>query len=240
MSSSKIAVVVGVGEGLGSSIAHRFASEDFDVALIARNEDKLTAIQSSIEKEKLGVKALSIAADVTETESIISAFDKIKSDLGAPNVLIYNAGIFKIKGILELTPEEFEYCWQVNCSGAFIAAQQVLPAMVEQKKGTILLTGATAGLRGSANFAALAVGKFGLRALSQSLAREFAPQGIHVAHVIIDGLINTKKVQEMAPNRQEHELLSPDAIAENYWNLHQQHPTTWTLELDLRPAVEKF
>jgi NAD(P)-dependent dehydrogenase (short-subunit alcohol dehydrogenase family) len=128
----------------------------------------------------------------------------------------------------------------IQNSGAFYASQQVLPAMVERGSGTILLTGATAALRGSARFSALAVGKFGLRALAQSMAREFGPQGVHVAHVIIDGQIDTARVREMVGEREAHTMLHPDAIAETYWNLHAQDPTAWTLELDLRPSVESF
>ncbi|MEO1374709.1 MAG: SDR family NAD(P)-dependent oxidoreductase [Cyanobacteria bacterium J06635_10] len=238
MVQSKVAVVVGVGEGLGASVARRFTREGFTIAMMARSQDKLIKIQADI--EQIGGKALSVAADVTDAESIKAAFEKVNSELGAPSVLVYNAGIFKINGILELTPEQFDYCWKVNCFGAFTAAQQVLPAMLEAKSGTIIFTGATASKKGSAKFAALAVGKFGLRALSQSLAREFAPQGIHVAHVIIDGMINTEKVHDMFPGKEEHMLLSPDSIAETYWQLHQQDNTAWTQELDLRPFVEKF
>jgi NAD(P)-dependent dehydrogenase (short-subunit alcohol dehydrogenase family) len=112
--------------------------------------------------------------------------------------------------------------------------------MLEERRGTIILTGATASLRGSASFSALAVGKFGLRALAQSMARELGPQGIHVAHVVIDGQINTQRIREISPNRKEHTMLSPSAIAEAYWQLHTQDPTAWTLELDLRPSVEQF
>ena len=128
----------------------------------------------------------------------------------------------------------------VKDAGAFYAAREVLPAMVDAGRGTILLTGASAALRGKARFSALAVGKFGLRALAQSMAREFGPQGIHVSHIIIDGQINTPRIQEMSPDREEHTLLSPDAIAETYWQLHSQDRTAWTLELDLRPSVESF
>jgi NAD(P)-dependent dehydrogenase (short-subunit alcohol dehydrogenase family) len=132
------------------------------------------------------------------------------------------------------------FVYGVQNSGAFYGARQVLPAMLGAGRGTVLLTGATASLRGSARFSALAVGKFGLRALAQSMAREFGPQGIHVAHVIIDGQINTPRMREMSPEREEHTMLSPDAIAETYWQLHVQDPTAWTLELDLRPSVESF
>ena len=128
----------------------------------------------------------------------------------------------------------------INNAGAFYAAREVLPAMVEAGRGTILLTGASAALRGKARFSALAVGKFGLRALAQSIAREFGPQGVHVSHVIIDGQINTPSMRGMSPDREEHTLLSSNAIAETYWQLHTQHRTAWTLELDLRPSVERF
>jgi NAD(P)-dependent dehydrogenase (short-subunit alcohol dehydrogenase family) len=128
----------------------------------------------------------------------------------------------------------------IHNPGAFYAAREVLPTMVEEGHGTILLTGASAALRGRAGFSALAVGKFGLRALAQSMAREFGPQGVHVSHVIVDGQINTPRVNEMMPDREEHTMLSPEAIAETYWQLHSQDRTAWTLELDLRPSVESF
>ncbi len=238
MNQSKVAVVIGVGPGLGSAIARRFAREGFAVGLMARSLDTLTPIQ--VEIETAGGQALPVAMDATEPESVQVAFEQMRSQLGAPEVLIYNAGAFQVAGILELTPAQFEMNWKINCFGAFLGVQQVLPAMLERRQGTILLTGATAALKGSARFAGLAVGKFGLRALAQSLARELGPQGIHVAHVIIDGLINTPRVQSMAAERQEHTLLNPEAIAETYWHLYQQDPTAWTQELDLRPAVEKF
>ncbi len=238
MSQSKVAVVMGTGSGLGAAVAHRFAQSGFAVALMARTEEKLAQIQSDIENS--GGKALSITVDVTDAASVAGAFEQVKSQLDAPSVFIYNAGIFQVNSILDIAPEKFEYAWKVNCFGAFLGAQQVLPAMVERKQGTIIFTGATAALKGSARFAALAVGKFGLRALAQSLAREFGPQGIHVAHVVIDGMINTQRVREMASEREEHTMLSPEAIAQTYWQLYQQDATAWTLKMDLRPAVEKF
>lgn len=238
MSESKVAVVLGVGPGLGAAVAHRFASEGFALGLMARSEEKLTAIQKEIEKG--GGTALSIPADATDPTSVSSAFRKVMQQLGPPEVFVYNAGAFQMGGILEITPEQFEYNWKINCFGAFVSVQQVLPAMVERGRGTILFTGATAALKGSARFAGLAVGKFGLRALAQSLAREFGPQGIHVAHIIIDGMIDTPRVRGMAPDREKHTLLSPEAIAETYWQLYLQDATAWTLEIDLRPAVEKF
>jgi len=181
-----------------------------------------------------------VETDATDATSVANAFDRVRDELGDPEVFVYNAGAFQMGGILELSPEQFDNCFQANCSGAFHGAQQVLPAMAERGSGTVILTGATASLRGSARFAALSTGKFGLRALAQSMAREFWPQGIHVAHVVIDGQIDTPRVREMSPDREEHTMLSLDAIAEAYWRLHDQNRTAWTLELDLRPAVESF
>jgi NAD(P)-dependent dehydrogenase (short-subunit alcohol dehydrogenase family) len=144
-------------------------------------------------------------------------------------------------GILDLDVAQFEQAWRANCLGALLGAQQVLAAMLTRGQGTILLTGATASLRGAANFAGLAVGKFGLRALAQSMARELGPQGIHVAHFVIDGQIDNPRTRGRTPaDRSQHTYLSPDAIAETYWQTHAQHPTAWALEIDLRPAVEKF
>lgn len=237
MSQARVAVILGVGPGLGAAIADQFAREGFAVGLMARSEDQLAQIQTEIEKS--GGKALAVTVDVTDPAAMKAAFNQVREQLAAPEVFVYNAGVFQVAGILELTPEQFEYGWKVNCFGAFLGVQQVLPAMVERGQGTILLTGATAALKGSARFAGLAVGKFGLRALAQSLAREFGPQGIHVAHIVIDGMINTPRVQAIG-SHDEQALLAPEAIAQMYWQLYQQDPTAWTLELDLRPAVEKF
>ncbi len=236
--NGKVAVVFGVGPGLGTAISRRFAREGFALGLMARSEESLSAAREEV--EDAGGKALAVAADATDPASVAQAFDEVREGLGDPEVFVYNAGAFQMGGILELTPELFDDCFRANCSGAFYGAQQVLPAMLEKGRGTIVLTGATAALRGSAKFAALATGKFGLRALAQSMAREFWPQGIHVAHVVIDGQIDTPRVREMSPEREEHTMLSPDAIAESYWQLHVQDPTAWALELDLRPSVESF
>lgn len=238
MSSKKVAAVLGVGPGLGAAIALRFAQEGFSIALMARRQEKLKKIHKEIESR--GGKVLSFSVDATSPDSVAAAFHQVREQLGTPHVLVYNAGDFQKNEILDIKPEQFERGWRINCFGAFLAAQQVLPAMVEQRQGTILLTGATAALRGLAQFSSFAVGKAGLRMLSQSLAREFGPLGIHVAHIIIDGQINTPKFQSTSSHRAAQELLAPRAIAETYWQLHQQDTTAWTLELDLRPAVETF
>src|SRR4028119_2419524 len=236
--NGKTAAVLGVGPGLGAAVARRFAREGYAVALMARRVESVAEAREEI--EGAGGAALAVSADAPDPASVAAAFDEVRSNLGDPGVFVYNAGAFQMGGILELSPEKFDECFKANCAGAFYAAQQVLPAMAEAGRGTVLLTGATAALRGGARFSALAVGKFGLRALAQSMAREFGPQGVHVAHVVVDGQIDTPRVREMSPDREDHTMLSPDAIAETYWQLHSQQRTAWTLELDLRPAVESF
>ncbi len=236
--SERVAAVLGVGPGLGAAVSRRFAREGFAVALLARSEESTTPVREEIESS--GGEALAVQADATDAASVEAAFDRVRDSLGDPEVFVYNAGAFRMGSILDVSPEDFDACLKANCAGAFYAAQQVLPAMLEQGRGTVILTGATASLRGSAKFSALATGKFALRALAQSMAREFGPRGIHVAHTIIDGQIDTPRVRGMSPGRDKSTMLSPDAIAEAYWQLHRQDPTAWTLELDLRPAVESF
>ena len=238
MNQSNVAVVVGVGPALGASVARRFARESFAVALMARRREDIEPVGESI--TKAGGRALALAADATQVDSVAAAFRQVRDQFGPPDVFVYNAGAFEMGGILEVSPEKFEQSWKANCLGAFLGAREVLPGMVERGRGTVLLTGATASLRGSARFSCLAVGKFGLRALAQSMAREFGPQGVHVAHIVVDGQIDTPRRRQMQPDRDRQTLLSPDAIANEYWNLHAQDPTAWTLELDLRPAVETF
>ncbi len=236
--SERVAAVLGVGPGLGAAISRRFAREGFAVALLARSEGSTAPVREDIERS--GGEALAVEADATDAASVARAFERVRNSLGDPEVFVYNAGAFRMGGIMDLSPEDFDACLKANCAGAFYAAQQVLPAMLEQGRGTVILTGATASLRGSAKFSALATGKFALRAFAQSMAREFGPRGVHVAHTIIDGQIDTPKVRSMSPDRDESTMLSPDAIAEAYWQLHRQNSTAWTLELDLRPAVESF
>jgi NAD(P)-dependent dehydrogenase (short-subunit alcohol dehydrogenase family) len=238
MTTTKVAAVFGVGPGLGASVARRFAREGYAVALLARGEPALREVNAEITRG--GGRAAVFPADAADAGSVSAAFSRVRSELGPPEVLVYNAGAFQMGGILELDPAAFESAWRVNCLGAFHCAREVLPSMLERGRGTLLFSGATASLRGGARFAGLAVGKFGLRALAQSMARELGPRGIHVAHVVIDGQIDTARVRSMMPGRDALTMLAPDAIAETYWQLHQQHPTAWTQELDLRPAPEKF
>ena len=238
MSERKVAVVVGVGPGLGAAVAHRFAREGFTIALVARSETALASVRTAITND--GGRAISIAADATDPKAIGAAFGKVRSELGAASVLVHNASTFVMASILEITPEQIDASFRTSCAGALYAIQAAAPDMLAAKRGTILLTGATASLRGAARFGCLAAGKFALRAIAQSAARELAPQGVHVAHVIIDGGIDTPRSRAMVPGRDPSTLLAPSAIAETYWQLHAQDPSAWTHEIDLRPSVEKF
>lgn len=236
--SKDVIVVVGVGPALGSAVARRFASENFSVALLARSLKTTEPLAEEL--RAANHEALAMVMDATRPESVERAFMDIGEQLGPPNVLVYNAGVFSTGQVADIAPEDFERCWQINCMGGFLAAKAALEPMLAAGGGTIIFTGATASLRGGKGFANLAVGKFGLRALAQSLAREVGPEGIHVAHVVIDGQIDTPRIRQHQPDRATHTLLDPDAIAAAYLALNRQDRTAWTQEMDLRPAVESF
>ena len=234
----KVAAIVGVGPGLGRALALRFARGGLAVALLARKEESLRPVQAEL--SAAGRVSRPFACDAADEASVRETFARVREELGAPDVLVYNAGAFQMGGVMELSASDFERAWRVNCLGALMAAQAVLPRMLEERRGTLIFSGATASTRGSARFAGLAVGKFGLRALAQSMARELGPNGIHVAHVVIDGAIDTPRVRSMLAGREPHTMLAPNAIAETYWSLYAQDPTAWTQEIDMRPSVEKF
>ncbi|CAF0939505.1 unnamed protein product [Adineta steineri] len=234
-----IAVIIGVGPGTGASLAKRFAAGGYSIGLIARSENSLQPVQQELEAQ--GHTALSVPADAGNVSSIKDAFNTIRTKLGNDiEVLLFNAGGMIYKSILELKPEEVQNIVNVSVIGALAASQEVIPGMLKNGKGTILLTGATASLRGSAKFGGFAISKFGLRALGQSMARELGPQGIHVAHVIVDGPINTPTQLKKQPEKDVDSFIHSDAIAETYWHLHSQPRSTWTQEVDLRPYNEKF
>ena len=238
-------VIVGAGPKLGAALGRRFAREGASVALLARNPDTIHAIEGSV-RHAAGEgpapgRIIALPCDASDAQGVIEAFGRIRDSLGAATVLVYNAGAFQRGGVLTLAPDRVEQTWRVACLGALVCAQQVLPDMVKTKRGTILLTGATASLRGSSGFASFAMGKFGLRALGQSMAREFGPLGIHVAHVVIDGQIGAARPESaLKAENPARSSLDPDALAEVYWQLHRQDPTTWSFEIDVRPAVEEF
>ncbi|MCH7936046.1 MAG: SDR family NAD(P)-dependent oxidoreductase [Proteobacteria bacterium] len=230
-----IALVVGAGTGLGSALVRCFANAGMNVAAALRAPDKLSALIG-----ELSGRARSYACDATDEAAVRGLFESLAADLGPPTLVVYNASAFLKKSFLETTPEELERCWRVGCLGGFLVGQAAARIMAPKGAGTILFTGATASLRGGAGFLNMAVPKFGLRALAQSMAREFGSQGIHVAHVIIDGQIMSDARAELARERPPDGLLDPGAIAQNYLDLHRQHRSAWTQELDLRPWVEKF
>jgi NAD(P)-dependent dehydrogenase (short-subunit alcohol dehydrogenase family) len=238
MAETRVAVVVGAGPGLGAAIARRFAREGFATALVARRLETVKPTEAAIVNG--GGRALSLAADATDEAAVTAAFARIRESLGAPSVLVHNAGSFHMGAVLDTSARDLVACFESNCLGAFLSARAALPDMVSAGRGTVLFTGATASLRGAANFSAFAAAKFGLRAIAQSMARELGPKGIHVAHVIVDGVIDTPEIRRFLPDREAHTLLQPDAIADTYWNLHAQDRTAWTFEVDLRPAVETF
>jgi len=236
------AVIVGAGTGLGAALARRFAHAEMNVAMAARNIAKIEALADTL----TGIvhRTIAVACDATREADVERLFSRVSAELGAPRLVVYNAGAFVPKGILDTTVEDFEQCLRVSCLGGFLVGREAARAMLAQPesrhRGTLIFTGATASLRGGARFHNLAVGKFGLRALAQSMAREFQPQGIHVAHVIIDGQIESERPGRSVAERGVDAVLSPAAIAETYYQLHLQPPSAWTLELDLRPYLEKF
>jgi len=237
-SLSRLAIIVGCGPGIGFSVARKFSQEGFIVALISRKSTTVEPIKQEIIKQ--GGKASTYLADASESKELIDAFNSIKRDLGNPEVLVFNAGAFIPGSLLDLKVDQLQKLLSLSVGGALNSLQQVLPAMVENKRGTVILTGATASLRGSAKFAGLAVPKFGLRALGQSAAREFGPHGIHVCHAIIDGQVLTDSSQPQKWNRPLEAFIHPDAVAETYWNLHKQDKSAFTQEIDIRPFCEKF
>jgi NAD(P)-dependent dehydrogenase (short-subunit alcohol dehydrogenase family) len=236
MSEKRVAVIVGVGPGLGFALVRRFARAGMAVAMAARERGKLERLLERTPIE--GARAY--ACDATDRVAVDRLFTEVDRDLGAPEVVVFNAGAFQPGSILEIDPADFERCWRIGCLAGFLVGQAAARRMVRAGRGTILFTGATAALRGSARFANLAVPKFGLRALAQSMARELGPSGIHVGHVIIDGQIRSERYAHLAAERGPDALLEPDAIAEMYYQLHVQPRSAWTLELDLRPWSERF
>ena len=228
--SSESVLVAGVGPGLGIALAARFSREGYRVAILARNRERLAALAKQ-DSQRL----VPIACDVTEPAQVDAAFDECERTLGPLACAVFNAGTYRRGSILDIQPEDFEHCWRVGAFAGFLVGQAAARRMVKRGSGTILFTGATASLRGSANFVNLASPKFALRAVAQSMARELGPRGIHVAHVVIDGRIDADDTGAAPDSR-----LRPDAIAQAYLDLHRQQRSAWSQEIDLRPWVEKF
>jgi len=236
-SQHPVAVVVGVGAGLGAALARRFAAE-YRVALLARGEKYLTGLAEAI--ENAGGQALVVPTDVSQEKQIEMAFTTIRRELGHPEVLLYNAAMRPFGRLMETKPSTFENTWRVCVLGAFLCAQHVVPDMLTKRKGIILFTGATAGVKPFPTSAAFGPAKFAMRGLAQVLARDLGPQGIHVAYINVDGPIDMPFIRQRFPDMKVEDMLKPSAIAETYWHLAHQDPSAWTQELDVRPFKEKF
>ena len=225
------ALIVGAGEGLSASLARRFAKEKIKVALAARKIEKLGALCN-----ETGARAY--ACDATEPEGVERLFGLVEREIGAPDVVVYNASARARGAFVELAPTDVAQALAVGAFGGFLVAQQALRRMLPNKHGAILFTGASASVKGYPQSAPFAMAKFALRGLAQSLAREMSPQGIHIGHFVIDGGIRSAARQE-PPDRPDS-FLDPDAIAQSYWSVLLQPRSAWTWEVELRPWVEKF
>jgi NAD(P)-dependent dehydrogenase (short-subunit alcohol dehydrogenase family) len=227
----KTALVVGAGEGLSASLARLFAREGIRVALAARGIEKLGALCS-----ETGAKAF--ACNATEADDVERLFGLVERELAVPDLVVYNASGRARGAFVDLVPDDVAQAISVSAFGGFLVAQQAAKRMLPKHHGAILFTGASASVKGYPQSAPFAMGKFALRGLAQSMARELSPQGIHVAHFVIDGGIRSAARAE--PADRPDSMLDPDAIAASYWSVLQQPRSAWTWELELRPWVEKF
>ncbi|MDB5957104.1 SDR family oxidoreductase [Ramlibacter sp.] len=238
----RIALVVGAGDATGGAIAKRFARGGYTVCATRRTLDKLQPLIEEI--RAAGGEAHGFACDARNEDEVDALFDDIEARIGAIEVFVFNIGANVRAGVLEETAQKYFKIWEMACFAGFLNARKAARCMAPRGQGTMLFTGATASLRGSAGFAAFAGAKAALRALAQSLARELGPRGIHVAHVVVDGGIDTAFIRDNFPERyalkEQDGIVNPDHIAETYWMLHTQPRDAWTHELDLRPWMEKF
>lgn len=238
----KVCLVVGAGDALGGAIARRFAREGFTACVVRRTAEKLKPLVDAIERE--GGKAFAYPCDARREEEVVALFEKIEREQGPIEVCVFNIGGNIRFSILEYTAKKYFKVWEMGCFAGFLTGREAARRMVPRGRGTILFTGATASLRGGNGFAGFSGAKAGLRMLAQSMARELQPKNIHVAHVVIDGPIDTEFVRgnfpDMVKSRPADGLLAPEDIAENYWNLHMQKRSAWTHELDVRPWVEPW
>jgi NAD(P)-dependent dehydrogenase (short-subunit alcohol dehydrogenase family) len=245
--SAPTAVVVGVGaeRGLGAALCRRFAAEGYHVLVAGRTPEKIEQVVRTIRETRGSAEA--VVTDTTRESDIVRLFDRaISPGIGRDSVdlVIFNAGNNQRIDFRALTAEQFEDFWRVGCFGGFLVGREAARRLAPLERGTVIFTGASASLRGKPGFAHFAAAKAGLRMIAQSMAREFGPQGIHVAHVVIDGGIDGDRLRNGAPAtiqaRGEDGLLGIDAIADAYWHIHRQARSAWTHEIDLRPFKENF
>ena len=227
----KSALIVGVGSGLSASLARLFAGNGLQVALASRNPDRLAKLAAE-------TAAATFACEATEPEEVGGLFDAVIATQGVPDIVVYNASARARGPVAELDPEAVARALAVSAYGGFLVGQQAARCMLSRRSGAILFTGASASVKGYPLSAPFAMGKFALRGLAQSMARELSPQGIHVAHFVIDGAIRNPGRTE--PADKPDSMLDPDAIAASYWHVVQQPRSAWTWEVELRPWVERF
>jgi NAD(P)-dependent dehydrogenase (short-subunit alcohol dehydrogenase family) len=242
MSETKVALVVGAGDATGGAIARRFAAEGYTVCVTRRKVEKLAGLIAAIEAD--GGKVHAFGSDARREEQVEALIEEIERDIGPIEVAVYNIGGNVKFPITETTTRVYFKVWEMCALGGFLMGREVTKHMLARERGTILFTGATASMRGGSGFSAFAAGKHALRATAQSMARELAPQGIHVAHVVIDGAIDTQFIAEMFPERyalkEQDGILNPEHIADAYLMLHNQPRSAWTFEMDMRPWIEDW
>ena len=232
--SKPVCVIVGVGSGNGAAFSRKFAAEGYRVAMLARNIDYLKELEAEISDSQ------AYQYDVTEIDRAAEVFSRIESEMGTISVLVYNAGAGAFANIDDTTVESFQRAWEVNARGLLVAAKQVIPQMRKLEGGNIAIIGATASLKGGANFVPFASAKDAQRSLAQSMARYLDPEKIHVSYVIIDGVIDLERTRKAMPDKPDSYFISPDDLAESVFFLTQQPSSAWTFELDLRPFGEKW
>jgi NAD(P)-dependent dehydrogenase (short-subunit alcohol dehydrogenase family) len=236
-SNKPVAIVTGVGPGLGAALARRFAAT-YAIAILARKADYLKTLADELRQG--GATVMDLPCDVGDRAQMAKTFSTIRADLGEPELLLYNAGSGSWGTITEITADQYEADWRVNALGAFVAAKEVAPAMIARRRGAILFTGATAGVKAGPKSVSFGPAKFAMRGLAQSLSRDLGPKGIHVAWINVDGSIDIPGARGRKPTLQDGDFLKPEAIAETYWHLAHQDPSAWTMELEVRPFKEKF
>ena len=241
MSKEKVALIIGAGDYLGSAIARRFAKEGFHAVGTRRRGDIVSFVK---EIEDSGGKATGMHSDARKEEQVVELVESVENEIGNIEVFVFNIGANVMFPIIDTTTRVYKKVWEMCALAGFLTGREVARHMIIRNRGTMLFTGATASVRGSNGFSAFAGGKHALRALAQSMAKELMPQNIHVAHVIIDGPIDTEwtrqRFMEMVKERPGDGLLQPDDIAETYWAIHSQKRSAWTFETDVRPWVEPW
>jgi NAD(P)-dependent dehydrogenase (short-subunit alcohol dehydrogenase family) len=242
MNAKKAILVVGAGDATGGAIARRFAREGYIACVTRRHADKLAPLVAQIEAE--GGSAHAFASDARKEEEVVELFSRIEKEIAPIEVAVFNIGANVRFPITETTARVYYKVWEMGCFAGFLVGREAAKAMLPRGRGSIFFTGASASLRGRAGFAAFSGAKHGLRALAQSMARELGPQGIHVAQIVVDAAIDTEFIRETFPERYALKgrdgIVDPEAIAENYWQLHLQPRNAWTHEMDLRPWIETW